>query len=185
MITESVIVTLIGHEADKAMENRSANYGKSFLAAEDEEVDDLSPIEEVNLTVDTKDDPSIPIWTFRMWFLGTLSCALLSFLNQFFSYRTQPLSITALAAQIVCLPLGRLMAATLPKRVVGAGRWWAFSLNPGPFNVKEHVLITIFANAGYTGAYAINIITIVKSSQFFNQNISFAAAFLVTLTTQV
>ncbi|GKA09044.1 oligopeptide transporter 4-like protein [Tanacetum coccineum] len=23
-----------------------------------------------------------------------------------------------------------------------------FSLNPGPFNMKEHVLITIFANAG-------------------------------------
>ncbi|ONK59218.1 uncharacterized protein A4U43_C08F4190 [Asparagus officinalis] len=43
-----------------------------------------SPIEQVALTVPTSDDPSIPVLTFRMWVLGTASCALLSFLNQFF-----------------------------------------------------------------------------------------------------
>ena len=29
------------------------------------------------------------------------------------------------------------------------------SLNPGPFTVKEHVLITIMANVGYQSAYAV------------------------------
>lgn len=31
------------------------------------------------------------------------------------------------------------------------------SLNPGPFNVKEHVLITIMATVGYQSAYAVSV----------------------------
>ncbi|KAL3730063.1 hypothetical protein ACJRO7_027119 [Eucalyptus globulus] len=56
--------------------------------------DDLSPIEQVRFTVTDTDDPTLPVWTFRMWFLGVLSCAPFSFLNQFFAYRTEPLIIT-------------------------------------------------------------------------------------------
>ncbi|KAI4296464.1 hypothetical protein L6164_036420 [Bauhinia variegata] len=117
-------------------------------AAVDE--DEVSPIEEVRLTVTNTDDPTLPVWTFRMWFLGLLSCALLSFLNQFFSYRTEPLVITQLTVQVAVLPIGHFMAAVLPTakfRLPGLGSK-ELSFNPGPFNMKEHVLITIFANAG-------------------------------------
>ena len=31
------------------------------------------------------------------------------------------------------------------------------SLNPGPFTVKEHVLITIMANVGFQSAYAVGV----------------------------
>jgi hypothetical protein len=30
------------------------------------------------------------------------------------------------------------------------------SLNPGPFTIKEHVIITIMANVGVQSAYAVN-----------------------------
>lgn len=30
------------------------------------------------------------------------------------------------------------------------------SLNPGPFNIKEHVLITMMATVGYQAAYAVS-----------------------------
>ncbi|XP_057990340.1 oligopeptide transporter 4-like [Hevea brasiliensis] len=112
--------------------------------------DEVSPIEEVRLTVTNTDDPTLPLWTFRMWFLGLLSCGLLSFLNQFFSYRTEPLVITQITVQVATLPVGHFLAAVLPKskfRIPGFGSK-TFSLNPGPFNMKEHVLISIFANAG-------------------------------------
>ncbi|KAG5548347.1 hypothetical protein RHGRI_013893 [Rhododendron griersonianum] len=112
--------------------------------------DDVSPIEQVRLTVANTDDPTLPVWTFRMWLLGVLSCCLLSFLNQFFSYRTEPLIITQISVQIATLPIGRFLHAVLPEtkfRIPGCGDR-LFSLNPGPFNMKEHVLITIFANAG-------------------------------------
>ncbi|XVF44896.1 hypothetical protein PTKIN_Ptkin02bG0160200 [Pterospermum kingtungense] len=107
-----------------------------------EDADDLSPIEEVRLTVTNTDDRTLPIWTFRMWFLGLLSCALLSFLNQFFAYRTEPLVITQITVQVAAFPIGQFMAAVLPRtkfKLPGLGSR-KFSVNPGPFSMKEHVL---------------------------------------------
>lgn len=151
--------------------------------------DDISPIEEVRLTVTNTDDPTLPVWTFRMWFLGLFSCALLSFLNQFFSYRTEPLIISQITVQVASLPIGHFLAAVLPTtkfRIPGFGSR-LFSLNPSPFNMKEHVLISIFANAGSAfgsgSAYAVGIITIIKA--FYQRKISFLAGWLLITTTQV
>ncbi|KAL5540513.1 hypothetical protein UlMin_043500 [Ulmus minor] len=151
--------------------------------------DDISPIEQVRLTVTNTDDPTLPVWTFRMWFLGLFSCALLSFLNQFFAYRTEPLIINPIMAQVASLPIGHFMARTLPTtrfRIPGFGQR-LFSVNPGPFNIKEHVLITIFANAGSDfgdgSAYAVSIVNIIKA--FYRRNISFLASWLLIITTQV
>lgn len=76
------------------------------------------------------------------------------------------------------------MAATLPTKKFGfPGTSWSWSFNPGPFNMKEHVLISIFANTGAGGAYATGIITIVKA--FYHRQLNVAAAMLLTQTTQV
>ncbi|KAL8505404.1 hypothetical protein ACS0TY_016588 [Phlomoides rotata] len=103
----------------------------------------------VRLTVPATDDPTLPVLTFRTWVLGITSCVMLAFLNQFFDYRQNRLSISSVAAQIVSLPLGKFMAKVLPTKTVRVPLTnWRFSLNPGPFNLKEHVLITIFATCG-------------------------------------
>ena len=145
--------------------------------------DDSSPIEQVALTVPVGDDPATPVLTFRMWVLGTASCAALSFLNAFFGYRKEPLTITAVSAQIAVLPLGRLMAAALPEGAFFQGRPWEFTLNPGPFNMKEHVLITIFANAGAGTVFGMNLVTSVRV--FYGQHMSFLVALIIILTSQV
>ncbi|KAI3745328.1 hypothetical protein L1987_58439 [Smallanthus sonchifolius] len=148
-----------------------------------EELNDC-PIEQVRLTVPITDDPTLPCLTFRTWFLGIISCSVLAFLNQFFGYRQNPLYISSVSAQIVVLPLGRLMAATLPtKPICVPGTRWSFSLNPGPFNLKEHVLITIFANSGSNSVYAVSIITIVKA--FYHRKLNPVAAMLLAQTTQM
>lgn len=104
---------------------------------------------------------------------GLISCVLLAFVNQFFGYRDNQLSISSVSAQIVVLPLGKLMATMLPTKQVNVPFTnWSFSLNPGPFSLKEHVLITMFANAGSGGVYALNIITIVKA--FYHSSRLFA-----------
>ncbi|XP_026433527.1 oligopeptide transporter 4-like [Papaver somniferum] len=156
---------------------------------EGEEEVELSPIEEVRVTVTNTDDHTLPVWTFRMWVLGTMSCCLLSFLNQFFSYRSQPLVVTQITVQVAALPIGHFMARVLPTtkfHIPGFGSR-DFSLNPGPFNLKEHVLISIFANAGSAfgagSAYAVSIVNIIKA--FYGRNISFLAAWLLIITTQV
>lgn len=148
--------------------------------------DEQSPIEEVALVVSTADDPSLPIYTFRMWFIGVLTCALLSFINQYFWFRQASLIINPIAAIICTLYLGRFMADVLPTaRINMFGTY--FTLNDGPFGLKEHVLISIFANTGSAfgngNAYAIDIITIVR--QMYGKKIGFFPAFLLITTTQV
>ena len=169
-----------------------APHFQKKLTDEDQDVseDDLiSPVEQVRLTVPTTDDTTVPVWTFRMWVLGLLSCVLLSFLNQFFSYRREPLIITQITVQVATLPIGRFMAAVLPTTkftIPGFGPR-EFSLNSGPFNMKEHVLISIFANAGSAfgngSAYAVGIVNIIKAC--YGRNISFLASGLLIITTQV
>ncbi|KAF8023294.1 hypothetical protein BT93_F0709 [Corymbia citriodora subsp. variegata] len=148
--------------------------------------DERCPVEEVALVVPETDDPSIPVMTFRAWTLGLASCVVLIFLNTFFTYRTQPLVISAILMQIAVLPIGRFMARALPTReheLLG----YRFSLNPGPFNIKEHVIITIFANCGVSqgggDAYSIGAITVMKT--YYKQHLSFLCGFLIVLTTQL
>ncbi|XLT26617.1 hypothetical protein HN873_057909 [Arachis hypogaea] len=148
-----------------------------------DEVDD-NPIEQVRLTVPITDDPNQPALTFRTWVLGILSCVVLSFVNQFFSYRDNPLSVGSMSAQIVAFPLGKFMAATLPTKLIHIPMTnWHFTLNPGPFTLKEHALITIFASSGASGVYAIGIINIVKA--FYHRSIHPLAAFMLAISTQM
>ncbi|KAL0310930.1 UNVERIFIED_CONTAM: Oligopeptide transporter 1 [Sesamum angustifolium] len=155
----------------------------NLVIAEVEEEND-SPIEQVRLTVPATDDPSLPVLTFRTWCLGLIFCVLLAFLNQFFSYRQNALYIYPVTAQIITLPLGRFMARVLPTRKFTVPLTkWSFSLNPGPFNLKEHVLISIFANCGSAGVYAVAIITTVKA--FYHRQLHPLAAFMLAQTTQM
>ncbi|VFQ72625.1 unnamed protein product [Cuscuta campestris] len=145
--------------------------------------EEVCAVRQVDLTVPKTDDPTLPVLTFRMWVLGVASCVLLSFVNQFFWYRTEPLMVTAISAQIAVVPLGYLMARLIPATVFFKGTRVQFSLNPGPFNVKEHVLITIFANAGAGTVYATHILSAVKL--YYKRPLGFFPALLVMLTTQM
>ncbi|KAJ0988208.1 hypothetical protein J5N97_006564 [Dioscorea zingiberensis] len=85
--------------------------------------------------------------------------------------------------QIVSLPIARLVAAMLPTKYFRVPLMkWSFTLNPGPFTIKEHVLITIFANSGGGGIYANGIITIVRA--FYHRTINPVVAMLLAQTTQ-
>nr|GLL28258.1 oligopeptide transporter 6-like [Ipomoea trifida] len=148
-----------------------------------EEDDDVCAVRQVEMTVSKTDDPTMPVLTFRTWVLGIGFCVLLSFVNQFFWYRTEPMSVTAISAQIAVVPFGHLMAKMITERVFFKGTWMEFSLNPGPFNVKEHVLITIFANVGAGSVYATHILSAVKL--YYNKPLGIIPAFLIMLTTQV
>jgi len=54
-------------------------------------------------------------------------------------------TISVLFASLLTLPLGKLLEWILPKyRISVLGH--SVSLNPGPFNIKEHTLIAIMAN---------------------------------------
>ncbi|KAF9318874.1 hypothetical protein BG003_010391 [Podila horticola] len=144
--------------------------------------EDDSPIEEVRVTVPNTDDPSVPCNTFRMWFLGLLFTGIISFVNQFFYMRQTTISIGYSVVALVSLPLGHFMAKVLPTtqfNLFGS----SFSLNPGPFSIKEHVLIGTMTACNAGGAYAVDIIILQKI--FYHDEKPFIAGLLLVLTTQI
>ncbi|CAN1785010.1 Oligopeptide transporter 7 [Linum perenne] len=88
--------------------------------------------------------------------------------------RKEPLSITAISAQINVVPLSHLMAYSVTESVFFRGTRFEFTMNPGPFSVKDHVLITIFANSGAGNPYAIHIVSAVKL--FYKKELTFFVA---------
>lgn len=56
-----------------------------------------------------------------------------------------------LVAQLLTFPIGRLIAHYFP-----SVRIFGHSLNPGPFTIKEHVVVTIMAGVGAVSAYAVS-----------------------------
>ncbi|KAG0452073.1 hypothetical protein HPP92_025884 [Vanilla planifolia] len=142
------------------------------------------PIEEVRLTVNPTDNPNLPVLTFRTWLLGVSSCVLLSFTNTFFGYRTNQLGVGSVCIQIISLPIGRFLAASLPEKNIRLPfTKWSFSLNPGPFSIKEHCLISIFAGTGAGSPLGVAILTIIHA--FYHRGINLMAAFLLVQTTQL
>ncbi|KAF8937715.1 hypothetical protein BGZ47_008905 [Haplosporangium gracile] len=159
---------------DEKIEDISADY--------DLQEEDDSPIEEVRVTIPNTDDPSMPCNTFRMWFLGLLFTAAVSFVNQFFYLRQTQISIGYSVVALVSLPLGHLMARFLPTREMNLFGW-TFSLNPGPFSIKEHILIGTMTAVNTSTAYAVDIV--ILQHLFYDDKQPFIAGLLLVFTTQV
>ncbi|KIY45482.1 OPT superfamily oligopeptide transporter [Fistulina hepatica ATCC 64428] len=146
------------------------------------EFDDDSPYPEVRAAVASVDDPTIPCNTFRMWTLGLFFTVLVCGLNQAFTLRYPSLYITGVVVQLASLPCGKLWERIVPKYQFNFfGYKW--SLNPGPFTVKEHVCITVMANVVVNGAYATEITS--TQRMFYDQELTFAYEVLLALGTQV
>lgn len=110
------------------------NLDRSNLAG----FDDESPYPEVRSAVANTDDFDMPVSTLRTWVIGIAFAIILPGLNQFFFFRFPSVQISGIAGQLLTYPVGRAAAAFLPNWTIFGVR-----INPGPFTVKEHVLITV------------------------------------------
>ena len=100
-----------------------------------EELED-SPYEEVRAAVRNYDE-DLPCNTVRAWTIGLCLVVVGASANTLFSLRSPSISLGPLIAQIVAYPIGRAWEQFMPQRRYQTfGISW--SLNPGPFNVKEH-----------------------------------------------
>jgi hypothetical protein len=146
-------------------DNATVDISQENDPTESFDVNEQSAYEEVAANVSNKDDPSMVVLTFRSWFLGIAFTCILSFVNQFFWYRTSPLVIGVLVAQLLSHLLGKLMAKILPRRNFPIFRW-NFTFNPGPFTVKEHCIITTMASVGSVSLFFLNRKHEIRSFQF-------------------
>ena len=126
----------------------------------------------------------MPCSTIRAWVIGVFFSCCVAFINGFFEIRQPPIAVGANVPQLLAYPVGKLMEKVLPD--VGLTLFGVrHSLNPGPFNRKEHMLITIMSNVAKKTPYTNYIFWIQYLPQYFNQSwaISFGYQILVTIST--
>lgn len=170
--------------------------GFDFDAIEEED----SPYAEVRASVSNVDDPEMPALTFRMWAIGLVLCLIASAMNVFFNFRQPAPQVVPLVLVLVSYPVGKFAAYTLPIKIyrfsipfpwprrLGGEGWkgnvtWLFTFNPGPWNIKEHVLVFIMANVAVGNPYAIN--AIVVAEMYYNISLGYWFNLVLVLATQL
>lgn len=141
-------------------------------------LEDDSPYPEVRSAVANTDDPDIPVSTLRAYVMGFFWAILISGLNQFFYFRYPSVTIANYVGQLLSFPMGRAWAKFMPN-----WRIFGHQLNPGPFTIKEHVLITIMASVGATTAYATDIVAVQRV--YYDQNYNFGYQWMIVMSTQM
>ena len=86
----------------------------------------------------------------------------------------KPVPREKIVPQLLTFPICKLWARYLPNVT-----FFGVSLNPGPFTVKEHVVITIMASVGGASAYAVSP---VQSNRLYQPSFSDTVSALFRLT---
>ncbi|KAF2028258.1 OPT superfamily oligopeptide transporter [Setomelanomma holmii] len=104
------------------------------------------------------DDPEIaqlplitlPTITFRYFVLALFFVVPGAFLSQMSHFRTTQAPYSIFFVQIACHYAGHSLADHLPAWTVRLPFGCSFNLNPAPWSIKEHVLVTLTAASGAT-----------------------------------
>ncbi|KAJ3094900.1 hypothetical protein HDU97_007451 [Phlyctochytrium planicorne] len=160
-------------EMELAMENKHKHESIGDVDPESGEyLDEIYDI--VDAVVSRTDDPTTPVLTFRVIVLGGFFSILLTALNTLFSFRTNSFTTNPFVGVLLAYPLGKMMEKFIPRG----------TLNPGPFNHKEHTLIYVMCNSVANPAYALyNIVG--QKYQLYQDNLSDAAAVFFAINTQI
>lgn len=116
---------------------------------DDPRVRDIPPY--VRRVVSFTDNPELPTLTFRYFVLTIVFVVPGAFLSMLSHFRSTSAPYSIFFVQIASSYAGDWLARVLPKRSIRFPfTTRSYSMNPGPFSVKEHVLITISAASGAT-----------------------------------
>lgn len=135
---------------------------------------------QVRQLINLNDDPTLPTITFRYFILSAVFVVPGAFLSQMSYFRTTKAPYSVFFVQIACHYAGHFLARVLPAwvfRLPGTG--WSFSLNPGPWSIKEHVLVTITAASGAT--YNLGYAPIVLAELWYGTRVNPAVAIFFML----
>ncbi|KAI2628471.1 OPT family small oligopeptide transporter [Hypoxylon sp. NC1633] len=142
-----------------------------------------SPYEEVRAAVRNVDGGEVAC-TVRAWILGMIFVTIGSGLNMLLSMRSPAINFPALVVVLVVYPIGCLWAKVMPTKVFNTfGLQW--TLNPGPFTIKEHVVITLMSNVSIGYAYSTDALLALQGKPFYNLNLGWGFALIFTLSSQL
>ncbi|EKM60787.1 uncharacterized protein PHACADRAFT_246918 [Phanerochaete carnosa HHB-10118-sp] len=180
--TESNAESTYGKTAVTSTYGKTEQSHSHLWSSAASDLDDDSPYPEVRAAVSNVDDPSMPVNTFRAWFLGLVFAIAATSLNTFMSLRAQIWTFSPLVAQILVMPFGKFLAWALPTtqyRTFG----YTWSLNPGPFNVKEHTLIVAMVSMCWQTVYMSSVY--ITQEVNYGQELSYSYKILTALSNQL
>jgi OPT family small oligopeptide transporter len=90
-----------------------------------------------------------------------------SAVNALFLLRYPPISIGPYVVLLIAYPIGLFCARVLPNKEFSLFGLKG-NLNPGPFNVKEHVIIVAMSNAAFGGGAGYFVDTVVSLRKFYH-----------------
>lgn len=125
----------------------------------------------------TRDEPELQSLTFRTIFLGLGFSAFGAVLAQIYYFKPQTLSVSTLFLLVLSYWFGTGMHALLPSK--GIFRW----INPGPFNIKEHVAIIIMSSTAASSATAIQVISV--QDLYYNNKVNPGIAIFTLIGSQL
>ncbi|KAH8896754.1 OPT family small oligopeptide transporter [Thozetella sp. PMI_491] len=159
--------------------DNAINFGDAEKEAvvESSLIGENSPYAEVRNSVSNTDDVDMPVDTVRAWCIGFITCTVVAAMNLLMGQHYTGLIITSSVVQLVSYPMGRGLELLLPNIDI-----FGVPLNPGPFNKKEHTLITMMTAAGASMSYAFDIL--LAQQQFYGQEWGWGFQILLTLSTQ-
>ncbi|KAK7700739.1 OPT superfamily [Botryosphaeria dothidea] len=150
-----------------------ADGEEEAFADDDPRIKDIPPY--VRRIVSLHDDPTLPTITFRYFILSIIFIVPGAFLSMMSRYRTTFAPYSVFFVQIASSYVGTWLAKYLPAWEIRVPfTKWSFNLNPGPFSVKEHVLVTISAASGAT--YNLGYSPVSMSELYFDKKINPAVA---------
>jgi len=141
------------NDNDKNKEKPTPDYKSEEVGADlgpdDAAIQDLPW--HVRRIVSLHDDTTLPTITFRYFLLVFLFVPPGAFLQQMNMFRTTSAPYSIFFVQIAASYVGDWMGKSMPAWEVKVPfTKWRFNTNPGPFSVKEHVLVVIAAASGAT-----------------------------------
>ncbi|CAD6650384.1 XXYS1_4_G0023510.mRNA.1.CDS.1 [Saccharomyces cerevisiae] len=140
------------------------------------------PYQEVRAVVEPEDDPTIPVETFRAYFLAIIWSVIGSGFNEFFSHRVVSISLDTPIIQIFLYICGKAWAKTIPCwTIIIRGRKYGISIDK-PWTQKEQMFSTLlYAICQGTFYTHYNILT---QKLFYHSAFSFGYQFLLSLSVQ-
>ena len=166
----------IDKRESRMLDRVSEDQGDAF----EDKIEENSPYAEVRAAVHNYDE-DLPANTIRAWTIGMILVIIGASINTLFSLRAPSIGLGALVAQIIAWPMGHGWARVMPKRQFNTfGIKW--SLNPAPFNIKEHSIIVVMASVSFGAAYATDIL--LAQIAFYKQDFGILFQLLLVISTQ-
>lgn len=167
---------------DALREAAKTNNIEKIISLEKEFAED-SPYDTVRAAVRPTDGGEVAN-TLRAWILGFFFVTVSAGINMLLSMRSPAITIPTVVILLLVYPIGNLWARFLPSRQFKTfGQTW--TLNPGPFTIKEHTVVTLMANVTYGYAYSTDALLALQAKPLYNINMGWGFQLLFTLSSQL